>query len=103
MTHRTVAPTSQTYEIRLVLRTGDEKKLLATVRGTSPKNTRNLFATVERVLGGASASQIIAELYNNEQGYVYSAHVTDAATVERLTGRDYDELLVGAEPMPGTN
>lgn len=94
MTHRTVAPASQTYEIRLYLLTQGRKLHLATVKDATPKRTRQLFKTVAWVRPLPDQEILTAELWNTEQEYAYAQHSTDADSVERLTG---EEFLVLAE------
>lgn len=93
MTHRTVAPASETYEIRLTLHARGEVYRLATLREATPRQTKRLYQTIERRQVDTPGEYLAAELYNLEQDYAHWAHITDADTVERLTGENYLTLV----------
>lgn len=99
MTHRTVAPSSDTYEIRLYWHHEGRKYKLGTVKDGSPKRTRRLFQTVEKAPAPAGADLYVAELYNLEQEYAHQAQVTDVDTLERLSLLSIETLLERAEQV----
>ena len=51
-----------------------------------------MFQTVEKAPAVRGADLYVAELYNTEQEYAQESHVTDLATLERLSGKEFDTL-----------